>query len=384
MPLTEKPKAEDVITEKSHQVTKSIIRHASSKINWEKLKGAARNVQATYTKASQIAPILGLVIFCWFFAKPIQIPILHLYISYGAVLGFFVPTTLLWIALKPYKTICNSKPRKVAAQFLPFEIYFTLQFARFHFLIALLSFVLSIALPCVLFTLFLRSDIGQKKQPRKILVRIFLRFAIPAAAVILLAASLGGLFTIGKPLLAPQTTAKTVGTAESQKLLHALDAERWVRLTDQQRIDFLQILLSEECAKLGVDTVPLEVEVLSKVIKGKTKEHAKSVIISYDIVHSTANNARDICLRAILHEARHVLQWSVVDNINWDEPENTSNAYYAQAHAWHENFENYNSNIRTADYTNQPVEADAKNYAEQRINEYIKAIEDYNSGLAVE
>lgn len=58
------------------------------------------------------------------------------------------------------------------------------------------------------------------------------------------------------------------------------------------------------------------------------------------------------------------------------------NYYYKQAREWKENVGNYISSDSDFDeHQNQPIEADARAYAKERVEYYLKYIEENNEKL---
>ena len=71
----------------------------------------------------------------------------------------------------------------------------------------------------------------------------------------------------------------------------------------------------------------------------------------------------------------HAFVHYTVENIDYDSELVQENYYYKQAREWKENTENYiSSNTNYDEYRNQPIEADARDYAEERVEYYLEYI----------
>lgn len=66
-----------------------------------------------------------------------------------------------------------------------------------------------------------------------------------------------------------------------------------------------------------------------------------------------------------------------VENIDYESELVQNNYYYKQAREWKENTSNYiPSSSNYNEYRTQPIEADARAYAKERVTFYLKYVED--------
>ena len=82
------------------------------------------------------------------------------------------------------------------------------------------------------------------------------------------------------------------------------------------------------------------------------------------------------CINTICHEVRHSLQFQIVSSIDWDNPI-FQTTYFDEPRSWFENQENYKSAwlYGFEEYENQPLEVDAREYAEretEKIMSYVR------------
>ena len=132
-------------------------------------------------------------------------------------------------------------------------------------------------------------------------------------------------------------------------------------------------LAAYELAMLGVpDGTDVTVQPLDEDWLGYYSVSSRQIVLSRSLLESgTAQETMD----TIAHEAFHVQQAYVVENIDWDDAA-TQAAYYDQARRW---LRNYQSGYVSGDedilgYYFQPVEADARAYAKEeteRLQELI-------------
>lgn len=95
-------------------------------------------------------------------------------------------------------------------------------------------------------------------------------------------------------------------------------------------------------------------------------DSSKEIFINYKYLNE--GELKDV-LQTILHEMHHAFVHYTVENIDYESELVQDNYYYKQAREWKENTENYiSSNINFDEYQNQPIEADARAYAEERAN----------------
>lgn len=78
-------------------------------------------------------------------------------------------------------------------------------------------------------------------------------------------------------------------------------------------------------------------------------------------------------LRVVCHEVFHAYEYYVVDNIDFDSDMVQNNYYFKNARKWRDNIKNYVPGIVDYEmYSDQPLEADARQYAEERVTAYLE------------
>lgn len=115
---------------------------------------------------------------------------------------------------------------------------------------------------------------------------------------------------------------------------------------------------------LGVpDGTEITVQPLDEDRLGYYSAASRQIVLSRSVLESgTAQETMD----TIAHEAFHVQQAYVVENIDWDDAA-TQAAYYDQARRWLRNYQNgyVSGEEDILGYYFQPVEVDARAYAEE-------------------
>jgi hypothetical protein len=253
-----------------------------------------------------------LVLFAPFFLRGFVLEAFGIAVSAQAVLTVSLPVFVLWVWLKPFRRSCGSTLRRLAAQCLPIEIYFSFMLLTWQPVFAGMFLVLSAVLPPVVFSVHFRKPpedamaqethraSGGAKRPRS----DFYRLTIPLAAVILLIPSVWGLATIRRPLEAAVFAGGDAFGA--QENVHALSPTAWGYLNAKERGRLLQALLNRESALLGLDPILLTDDFLaaqaalekehSGAHGAKTVEELLKLENSYDAV------------RIVCHQARHAMQ----------------------------------------------------------------------------
>lgn len=99
--------------------------------------------------------------------------------------------------------------------------------------------------------------------------------------------------------------------------------------------------------------------------------------------HLSSGDVSDI-LRTIMHEMHHAFVYYTLSTLNFESDEVKNSYYYQKAREWKENSKNYiHSSVSFDEYMNQPIEADARAYAEERAavyKDYIKVSEKRKTG----
>lgn len=158
------------------------------------------------------------------------------------------------------------------------------------------------------------------------------------------------------------------------------DLLKWDKLNvaEKERVIRSIALIEKEVLGISNDVeITVSTEKMSDYTCGYFIDSSKEIFINYKYLNE--GELEDV-LQTILHEMHHAFVHYTVENIDYESKLVQDNYYYKQAREWKENTENYISSSSNYDeYRNQPIEADARAYAEERVEYYLKYIDDNSS-----
>ena len=148
----------------------------------------------------------------------------------------------------------------------------------------------------------------------------------------------------------------------------------WDELSIDKRLEPLQTIANVEMHELGVNkTLKLVPDHLEQNTLGCYSDYDH--IIKINIEHLSNSRSHDV-LETVLHECRHAYQYKTIEMLNeiGDEYENLY--LCRELEQLKEGFENYE--VGSIDwYWHNPVEIDARHYAEDRIKVYYSTFAKY-------
>ncbi|MBQ3087054.1 MAG: hypothetical protein IJC45_06950 [Clostridia bacterium] len=171
-----------------------------------------------------------------------------------------------------------------------------------------------------------------------------------------------------------------VGSVENQ--LSALS--EWDSLSQKERERLLRTVAITEKEALGIGS-DVELYVVTDKLKentyGNYNDKTKTITISYEYLHEAS---AEEMLETILHEMHHAYVHDVVYSLDFTSEEVQNGYYYKRAREWKENIENYHfASDDYYSYRAQPIEADARAYAEERVQMYLDIIEKTDAATTV-
>ena len=152
-----------------------------------------------------------------------------------------------------------------------------------------------------------------------------------------------------------------------------ISVKKWTRMDDAQKIAFLQGIEDQEAQRAGRASFEVKGKFLYTSSDGivlgtcNTKEQAIYINDSQFYSESLYGKNPEKIIKRCLHESRHATQYRAVNGLASNLTE--------EVKEWKDNFRNYikfSENPRA--YHNQPVEADARSYAETRYRELSEGI----------
>jgi hypothetical protein len=168
---------------------------------------------------------------------------------------------------------------------------------------------------------------------------------------------------------------KVPAESEYIALLRALDEDAWRKMSLEEKRNILQTVADFECNNvMGIPVTEVVVEDLGK--EGLVGQYHTSITIDSDYLSEAI--FRD-SLSVVLHEARHRYQYYLVDAMHAASEQNSSFGnmdIFRGATALEENIQDYkySDTDSYAAYLSQPMEVDARSYADMRIAEYYSQV----------
>jgi hypothetical protein len=137
--------------------------------------------------------------------------------------------------------------------------------------------------------------------------------------------------------------------------------QNWANMDSNERLEALQDLEYNEAKAQGRAPTVLVSENMGANEMGEYNKELNQISINQDLLQA---DSLDQCLETYFHEERHAQQQHDADYpMIANDP--------VQAEEWAKNFENYVSPEENfAAYENQPVEADAREYASRRMEQF--------------
>lgn len=157
--------------------------------------------------------------------------------------------------------------------------------------------------------------------------------------------------------------------------LKNLKYEYWNNLTVKQRLEVMQCCADIECDFLGIsDDVKVVASNLEDGVFGVFDSRFNIIKLRLDLI---ANGDGEDVLDTLLHECRHAYQHALVQSY-YKADESTKKLYiYKQISYFADNFDDYYDGDDYEKYYNQACEEDSREYAEDRVEEYMRRIKEY-------
>ena len=155
---------------------------------------------------------------------------------------------------------------------------------------------------------------------------------------------------------------------EYRSYFEKLDDATWQNLSYEERKEVLQKVEEYEAKKTHRPTASFQAkDGMPLASRGYYSPSSNSITQNYQY---TMANSSEASLKNVLHEGRHAYQWDCVNN-----PQNHPEVDSKQIEEWKNNFDNYISASNAEDimeYYMQPVEQDARGYADAESEQYSK------------
>ena len=187
--------------------------------------------------------------------------------------------------------------------------------------------------------------------------------------------------TFGILVFAPSAEPSKTASGDVVKIenhievIQQLKEERWVTLSNKEKLNTLQLIADTEANRLGL---PHELNVIAGVLSENQSEkelasyNDRTHVITIDISHLETSPALEI-LNSVCHEARHSYQHALCKVYENLEEGQKDLALFKMIPAYEHDFSQYiegkDAPIR---YYYQWVEIDARSYARDAVDEYTQ------------
>lgn len=182
------------------------------------------------------------------------------------------------------------------------------------------------------------------------------------------------------PSVEPSNTIRgdEVNMENHIEVIQQLKEERWVTLSNKEKLNTLQLIADTEATRLGL---PHELNVIAGTLSENQSEKElasysdRTHVITIDIAHLETDSALEN-LNSVCHEARHAYQHALCKVYENLEENQKDLALFQMIPAYEHNFSCYiqgkDNPIR---YYYQWIEIDARSYADKAVDEYIQYLE---------
>lgn len=219
----------------------------------------------------------------------------------------------------------------------------------------------------------------EKRRPYTVFAIALRRFLVIASAVLLIIPSIMMIYNHGTDGT-KHTGKEHAIISDSQKnqmivnlsTLQLLEDSRWELLSDQEKVDVLQVISDIETHYMRIAPVSVVDCHLEKRTIGAYDHLQRQVQIDLD-KHTGYESLEYI--NTVLHECRHAYQHDCIESLDWNSTEVQTGIYFSEARNWQYEHANYVSASEDGDvYYNQWIEKDARYYAEDGVSVYQQYI----------
>lgn len=157
--------------------------------------------------------------------------------------------------------------------------------------------------------------------------------------------------------------------------LQKLKYEHWSVLSVKERLELMQCCADIECNYLGISEVKVVASNLAGEVLGAYDSRYDIIKLRLDLL--IENGSSEDVLDTLLHECRHKYQHQLILSYNKADEQSKKLFIYKSVPQYAENFSNYYDGDDYEKYYNQACEKDARDYAEEGVEDYMRKIEGY-------
>lgn len=160
---------------------------------------------------------------------------------------------------------------------------------------------------------------------------------------------------------------------ENMSTIRLFDESEWARLSDQEKVNALQVIADIETHHLQIEPVTVVLCTIEGLAAGQYRSLGRTVEIDPE-KHSEYHPEEFI--ETVLHECRHAYQNDCVAAVHWEDPETANSFYYSDFRRWQEELNSPVLYENDPDgYYQQSVERDARDYANIGILDYYQCLQ---------
>lgn len=319
----------------------------------------------------------------WYPSKDLYFELFDAYMNNGMFL-------LIYFSICVIISYCANKNReltklswgKAAYDFLIVELFFFMLFAQHYVIVSILIVVATIA-----FSIWFHChiEINFKRDRRK----YHNRASAVVCLLLCIVLSVPSIIGIDKEYFSSMTSEEWEEFVASFKTDYSGKTDEklfekyntvidelvlWDELNTDERVTLLNKIVLIEEENLGIETTDIVVinDKLGEYTCGYYSDEEKQICLSFSQIsnESFQDNIRTVC-----HEAFHAYEHFVVKTIDFDSEMVQNNYYFESARKWRDNIDKYVPAIIDYDmYLDQPLEVDARQYAENRVTAYIEKL----------
>ena len=308
---------------------------------------------------------------------------------------YFDSLVILWTAIILFSVIsffviferARNGLSITASVLIPLEIYTV--FAYYKFFPILFTVVLSVAAALiVLYSILILNKRIPNNRKRRIIIRrrinkwLCCSRIIAALTLSVLILPLAAKTVFNVPLLSSNIKIKNEIENNSYTIKNNIDElkklqdSEWQKLSVQEKLNVLQIVANIEGRVLGISTeLCVGAKSMPDYVIGQYVVNTDKIYINIDKVDKC--DAEET-LNTICHESYHAYQAKMADVYNNLSENDKKLKLFKDARKYAENYENYHSS--GPKYYDQPLETDAREYAEDAVDDYYSKIEYYLEG----
>ena len=158
----------------------------------------------------------------------------------------------------------------------------------------------------------------------------------------------------------------------------------WETLPLEDRVKLVQKIALMEEDYLGIQDLTEVVVVSEKLDEYECGHYADSEKTVSINVANIVNSSAEELIRTTAHEVFHVFEYKTVASLDFSDEDVQNSYFYRDARRWRDNMENYTiATIAGYEaYKEQPLEHDAFQYSEERVQAYMAAVEKIASDAA--